>query len=510
MSDLYTIFKSNLEQNKMKPLLLCSMEKETTWENVDILVDHISSKLYEYGSTKGDRVGILLHNCKEYISILFGIWNIGAIAVPINSYLRQFELNAIIENAGIKILFTSERFNNVLKSTSQLNLNLKVIFVIGSLEEHSEIFKPLSTSDLQVEYSGKSTRYENKPNDTAMIIYTSGTTASPKGVELTHHNLISNLVSIKKTIEITQNDLFLLYLPMFHSFTLTTLILLPIFCSSKILILTSVNPRDIVKALVMHPVTIFVGIPALYNLMIDERYNIDPEPFKKVKYFISGSAPLTLKTIEMFQKKFGIPILEGYGLSETSPVVALNPIELVKQGSVGKPIHDVFVSIFDDDSNPMKTNEIGEIVIKGNNVMKGYFQNPQATENTFINSWFRTGDLGYLDDDGYIFIVGRKKELIIVAGINVYPKEIEDVLLSNTNIEEAAVIGIPDTCKGEVPAAFVKLKEDSSLSPEALKSFCRERLANYKIPYHYKFVKDFPRNATGKILKRALNIQYNN
>jgi long-chain acyl-CoA synthetase len=504
MPNLYTLFEENFVKNYKDTFLFFEGE-EFSWGNIGKKVDFLCLKLESLRIKPFEKVGIFMTNCPEYIVTLLSIWKMGCIAVPINTYLKQLELSSIIEDAGISILFVTQNLLKTVDGSRNLSRTLRKIIVLGKNNSEDTLYEPFPDEREKIGKNFKeSSCFKNDSNATALIIYTSGTTGKPKGVELTHDNLISNLESLCQYIKVERDDYFLLFLPMFHSFTLTTLIMLPIYCSSRLVVLPMLLPEKIVKCVVKYPVTIFIGIPALYKIMVDEKYNIPPNVFEKIKYFISGSAPLPVPILEQFQKKFNVNILEGYGLSETSPVVSLNPPDKVKFGSIGRPIPGVSVKIASEDGEHIGVGEIGELIVKGNNVMKGYYNNPDETETAFSNFWFKSGDLGYIDDDGYIYIVGRKKEMIIVAGINVYPQEIENVLFQHPLVEEAAVVGIPDSAKGELPKAFIRLKENMRASDDELKIYCRERLAGYKVPSKFEFVDDFPRNATGKILKRAL------
>jgi len=504
MTNLNTIFDDNLAKNPDDSFLFFE-GKELSWRQIGKNVNIVCSKLQALNFKKSEKVGIFMTNCPGYITTIFSVLRMGGIVIPINSYLKKSELSSIINDAGISILFVTQNLLKVVEESRKTSNGLRNIFVLGENDFEDEIYLPFPTDNDKTNDHVEASRIKIEPHETALIIYTSGTTGKPKGVELTHNNIISNLESISKYIKVYKEDYFLLFLPMFHSFTLTTLIMLPVYFSSKLVILPLIQPEKIVKSVMTYPITIFISIPAIYKIMVDDKYNIPPEIFRKIKYFISGSAPLPIPIMEKFKDKFKTNILEGYGLSETSPVVSLNPPDKVKFGSIGIPIPGVSVAISNKDGTILSDGDIGELIVKGDNVMKGYYNNPLETEKTFFESWLRTGDLAYIDEDGYIYIVGRKKELILVAGINVYPQEIENVLFQHPFVEEAAVIGIPDQVKGELPMAFVRLKENMEITDDELKKYCRRKLAGYKVPNKFEFVEDFPRNTTGKILKRALN-----
>ncbi len=306
-------------------------------------------------------------------------------------------------------------------------------------------------------------------------------------------------------------DNFLLVLPMFHSFTITVCILVPLYLGAKITIIESLRAfGEVVKEIIRKRPTIFVAIPAIYNILtqisLPKILTFRPLRFlNPIRLAVSGAAALPVEVLKKFQKGLGIPLIEGYGLSEASPVVSLNPVKGArKPGSVGLPLPEVEVDVVDDQGRSLKRGEVGELVIKGPNVMRGYYNLPRETEETLKKGWLHTGDLAKMDREGYIYIVDRKKDMINVRGLNVYPREVEEVLYSHLAIAEAAVIGVNDRTKGEVPKAFLALQEGSKLSRNEIIKYCQERLAFYKVPHKIEFRKELPKTSTGKILKRAL------
>jgi long-chain acyl-CoA synthetase len=346
--------------------------------------------------------------------------------------------------------------------------------------------------------------------DLAVFIYTSGTTGHPKGAMLTHKSLISNAQDGSQAIEIVSQDKFLLFLPMFHSFTFTVCVLIPILKGSTIVLIGSVRALDeIKKAILFDRITTFIGVPAVYNVIASKPTTTATKITKHIsaiKFFISGSAPLPAPVIGKIEEKFGSPLIEGYGLSEASPVVAVNPrFGVRKVGSVGPPIPNVQVKIVDAELNELPVGETGELAVKGPNVMKGYYNLPEATEQALVeDGWLLTGDIARLDEDGYIYIVDRKKDMLLVRGINVYPREIEEALYTHPSIAECAVIGVPDESKGEVPKAFIVVREGETLTERDVRAFCKKHLAAYKIPKHFEFRPSLPKSATQKIMKRSL------
>ncbi|HPU56066.1 MAG TPA: AMP-binding protein, partial [Verrucomicrobiota bacterium] len=341
--------------------------------------------------------------------------------------------------------------------------------------------------------------------DLAVLIYTSGTTGRPKGAMLSNDNLLHNVESCRLCLQIVPEDRIGVLLPMFHSYMLTVGTFLPLFSGASIVLVKSLHPvRNVIQELYQRRVSILPAIPQFYRSLV----NADlPQP-SPLRICISGSAPLPVQVLHEFEQKMGIPLIEGYGLSEASPVVAKNPLDRTrKPGSIGLPIPNVEMSVQDDSGRTLGPRQVGEICVRGGNVMLGYWNQPDETEKAFRNGWLLTGDIGYFDEEGYYYITDRKKDMLLVNGNNVYPREIEDVIYQFPNVKEAAVIGRPDPRRGEQPVAFVVPLEGTSIDPEALLSFVRTRLADYKVPRKVVLSPGLPRNATGKVLKTVLREQ---
>jgi long-chain acyl-CoA synthetase len=338
--------------------------------------------------------------------------------------------------------------------------------------------------------------------DLAVLIYTSGTTGRPKGAMLTHGNLLHNIRSCQQMLESTLGDRFVLLLPMFHSFMLTVCVLLPLCTGASIVLIKSIHPaKNIILEILRHQGTILPAVPSFFRLFAQAEL----PPQLPLRLCISGGAALPVEILREFNRKFPLPLLEGYGLSETSPVASLNPIRGPwKEGSIGVPIPDVELSVQDDQGRCLPPREIGEICIRGGNVMAGYWNQPEATAAVMRDGWLLTGDVGYRDEDGYFYITDRKKDMLIVNGINVYPREIEELIYQYPGIREAAVIGVPDARRGEQPVAFVSLNEGAAFDEYALLRYLRDRMAHYKVPRKVTVLPALPRNATGKILKTEL------
>jgi len=441
----------------------------------------------DYGVKPGDRVAILLKNCPEFITFLYGTLFLGAVVVPINNFLKPPEIGFMLADADIRILITEQNFLQTAELLKAGKNDLKVLYIDQNYEQsHCESCAP----------------YPCAEPDLSCIIYTSGTTGKPKGAMLTHGNLLHNVESCRQVLATVNFDRFVLVLPMFHSFMLCVCICLPLTVGCSIILVKSLTtPKTIIHEIIALKGSILPGMPQLFRAFTDPLVPAD----LPLRLCISGAAPLPVAILRNFHKKFPFPLVEGYGLSEASPVVSINPINGVsKEGSIGLPIPNVEIRICGDDGTWLPTGSIGEICVRGGNVMAGYWKQPEATDQALKDGWLRTGDVGYMDEEGYTFITDRKKDMLLVNGNNVYPREIEEVYYAYPGIKEAAVIGIPDPRKGEQPLAYVSMVDDQVLDEKELNHFLRERIADYKLPRKTVVLPTLPRNATGKVLKTVL------
>ena len=442
-----------------------------------------------YGVKPGDRVGILLKNRPEYFAVLFGVLHTGAAAVPINHFLKAAEVAFILEDCGIEVLISEACASELLRELQTARPGLRIIQVADWSPGEATAAPPADLSPA-------------READLACIIYTSGTTGRPKGAMLTHGNLLHNVRSCSLVLEAMNQDRFVLILPMFHSFMLCVGIMLPMAMGASVVLIKSVNqPKTIIQEIVARQATVLPAIPQFFRAMTDPSIPAN----LPLRVCVSGAAPLPVQVLADFNKKFTVPLLEGYGLSETSPVVSINPIAGPwKAGSIGKPIADVEVRVRGDAGQWLPPGGVGEICVRGGNVMRGYWNQPEATAEALIDGWLLTGDVGYGDADGYFFITDRKKDMLLVNGINVYPREIEELIYQYPGIREAAVVGLPEPRKGEQPVAWIALQNGAVVHEKELFHYLRARLADYKVPRHIHIVAALPRNATGKILKTEL------
>ncbi len=443
----------------------------------------------EMGVKPGDRVAMWLKNCPEFIPTLFGIFIAGGIAVPVNNFLKPQEVSFILSDSGAEIMVTDDSLAAGLPELMELRPRLRCVPV----DDYSSL--PRDYSWLR--------EADRATGEVAVIIYTSGTTGRPKGVMLSHGNLLHNVESCRAVFQCVDDDRLALLLPMFHSYMLTVGVLLPLLVGATIVLIRSVHPpRNVFIEVIQRQVTILPAIPQFFRSMASPQLNVE---LPSLRLCISGAAPLPLTTLNDFKAKFSFPLIEGYGLSEASPVVAKNPLNGVrKPGSIGPPIPNVEVSIQDEAGNLLPHDQIGELCVRGGNVMLGYWNQPEETARVMRNGWLLTGDIGYRDADGYYFITDRKKDMLLVNGINVYPREVEEVIYQFPGVKEASVIGIPNARKGEQPLAYVVANDGVTIDERELIQFVRSKIADYKAPRRIVFIPALPRNATGKVLKRVL------
>jgi len=483
------------------PALVLS-DRTLSYPEFEEATSRVSASLVARGLAKGDRVGLYCLNSDLFAIAYFAILKAGGTVVPINLLLNPREVIYILRDCGARGLVYHEALSEAVTAVRQGVESLSVYVCAGR--------HPNAPSDLPWQEALHADPLKDAPalqpeEDVAAIIYTSGTTGHPKGAMLTHHNLASNTRSVRKALDVTPGaDAFLTVLPMFHSFAATAGMLSPLFAGCRVIPLPKFDPVLVADTVAAKQATIFMGVPSMYGtfLRLPEEYT---EKFRTLRFCVSGGAAMPEEILRQFERRFGKLIYEGDGPTECSPVTCCNPIGGKRKiGSVGVAVPDVQMKILDDQGQELPKGRIGEICVRGPNVMKGYWQQPEATREAFFGDWFRTGDLGTEDEEGYFFIVDRKKDMIIVNGMNVYPRVVEEVLYQFDPIHEAAVVGQPSERHGEVPIAFVSLKPGKETSEAAVKAFCRDHLGRHEVPRKVIILPALPKNATGKILKREL------
>jgi long-chain acyl-CoA synthetase len=504
-NNFYEIINANANNSPKKTVIFTHDSKINNKELLS-RVDTFARFLELSGVRYKDKVAIVLSNSEYFIIALFAITKIGAIAVPINNFLKKDELEFIINNCDAKVLVSTNTFANELTGVFDNTHIQKIIWTDNykNLDERNYCFDEI------LKTSNVNEKIEHIPtlDDTAIIIYTSGTTGNPKGAMLSYKNILSNSISGTMRMGLVPKDRFIVYLPMFHSFTLSIMVILPFFNNSSIVIVKSIFPfANVLKQILLKRVTIFLGAPQIYTALNKAKIPWYFMWFHKIRGFVSGSAPMSEQVMTEFKNKFkGALFLEGYGLSECSPAVCINPIEKQKILSVGIPLPSYETKVVDEEMIEVKTNEVGELIVKGDCVMQEYYNDEEATKETIVNGWLKTGDFAKIDDEGYIYIVDRKKDLIISKGINIYPREIEELIYQLEDVESTAVIGLQDATKDEKILAFIQIKDDveTKLTSKKVKDYLKENLANFKIPKEVHFIDNMPKNALNKVLKRKL------
>jgi long-chain acyl-CoA synthetase len=469
-------------------------DAEVTYGLLDEGSARVAGLLRDRGIGPGDRVGVMLPNVPYFPVVYYGIVRAGAVVVPMNVLLKGREVAYYLEDSGAKLLFAWHGFAEEAGTGAEKAGDIPVVSV-----------KPQEFEGLLAETEPVRELADVDGGDTAVILYTSGTTGQPKGAELTHDNLTRNAAISVDGHEIGDDDILFGGLPLFHTFGQTCCMNAAAVAGATLTLLARFDPAKALEIIQRDQVTHFAGVPTMHAALLHHpgREDYDTSSLRRI---ISGGASLPGEVLRGVEEAFGVVILEGYGLSETSPVASFNSVDKRRVGSIGLPVEGVEMKVVDDDDNEVATGEVGEIVIKGHNIMKGYLGRPDATEEAIHDGWFHSGDLGKVDEDGFFFIVDRKKDMIIRGGYNVYPREIEEVLYEHPAVREAAVVAVPDEEWGEEVGAAVALKEGEEIDVEALRSYVKEQVASYKYPRRLWFVEELPKGPTGKVLKREIEV----
>ena len=466
-----------------------------TYAELSDAAGRMTALLAALGVAPGDRVAIMLPNVPAFPIAFYGALGAGGIAVPMNPLLKSREVAYYLGDSGAKVLFA---WHTAAGEAAK-----------GAADTGAQVIE-VTEPDLATLLAGLAPVTpitDQAGDDDAVILYTSGTTGRPKGAELTHASLSRNAELTTSTLLLAgPEDVVMGCLPLFHVFGLTCGLNATVVAGASLTLLPRFDPGKALEIIGRDRVTIFEGVPTMYAAMLHHPDRADAE-VSSLRTCISGGAAMPLEIMRGFEQVFGCIILEGYGLSETSPVASFNhPHKQRKPGTIGTPFEGVQMRVVDADGAALPVGEVGEIVIRGHNVMKGYWGKPEATAEAIPDGWFRTGDLATVDGDGYFTVVGRKKDLIIRGGYNVYPREVEEVLHEHPAVAEVAVVGIPHAELGEEVGAAVQLKPGAEAGPAELRAFARERVAAYKYPRHVWLVRELPKGPTGKILHREVQL----
>ncbi len=477
--------------------------KKHTFREMDRLATAFAAFLLNQGLQRGERVAILSCNCHEYIAAYFGIIRAGGVVLPVNNLLTHEEVDFILQDASVSIVFHDVECSNTVQKLQQREREL----------ENRRYYSLPETARQAAALAPPQDLPRNEPGDVSTVLYTSGTTGRPKGALLTHRNIIANALAATEVIHVSHKDRFVVFLPLFHSFTYTVCVVLPLIQGSMISLLPGVRPFErVVKSLILDRITLFVAIPTVYKILSEKGMPWIVKKLLNLRLCVSGAAPLPPRVIRDFEAVFKVPLREGYGLTEASPVVSINPLEPERNrpGTVGMPLPGIEVMAVDDAGAPLPPGTAGELLVRGPNVMQGYLNRPEDTAKTIKDGWLYTGDIAAIEETGHIRIIDRKKDLIIIDGLNVYPYEVEEVLYRHPAVKDCSMIGVPhehDEGK-ELGIMYVVLGEGQAATAKDLREYLANHVAHYKIPRRFIFTEEMPRTATGKILKKELRVWY--
>ena len=455
-------------------------------------VQRAAGLLRAHGIGAGDRVGMQLPNVPYFPVVYFAALRLGAVVVPMNPLLKAREVGYHLSDSGAKLLIAWHGFAEAAQGGAEEAGAECILATPGEFEQTLGAAEPVEEIT------------EREDDDPAVIIYTSGTTGTPKGATLTHANLAAGAQTAQDLVDAGPDTVTLATLPLFHVFGMNSVMNVSVRARGSITLLPRFDPEKTLEMIERDEVTTFAGVPTMYSALLHhperERFDVS-----SLDLCVSGGSALPVEVLRGFDEAFGTKVLEGYGLSETTGMGSFNlPDRERKPGSIGVPIGGTEFRLLDDDGNDVPAGEPGEIAMRGPFVMTGYWNRDDATRDTIRDGWFHTGDMATVDDDGYFFIVDRKKELIIRGGYNVYPREIEEVLYEHPAVREAAVVGVPHADLGEEVGAAVALKDDAEATADELRAFAKERVAAYKYPRRVWFVDELPKGPTGKVLKREI------
>ena len=453
----------------------------------------VAALLRDRGVRPGDRVALTMPNVPLFPVLYYGILRAGGVVVPMNPLLKAREVAFAPRDCGARIALVSPLFaDEVAKAAAETGTACLVT-------------EPVAFDDMLRAHEPMPGIVSRTDDDPALILYTSGTTGTPKGAELSHRNLATNTATAAETLlQVGPDDVLFGGLPLFHAFGQTCALNTAVAAGATLTLLPRFEPQRALEIMARDGVTVFLGVPTMYAALLHAQL---PEAFDahRLRLAVSGGASLPVEVLHGFERRFGATVLEGYGLSETSPVAAFNhPDRPRKAGSIGQPIRGVEMRLVAEDGGVVPPGEVGEIAIRGENLMTGYWNRPEATAEAVRDGWFHSGDLARVDEDGFYFIVDRKKDLIIRGGYNVYPREVEEVLYGHPAVAEAAVVGVPHPVHGEEIAAVITLRSGAHATAEEIRDHVKERVAAYKYPRIVTFTAELPKGPTGKILKREI------
>ena len=519
---------ANAAEKYSQNTALLSSNSKLTYRELDSLCDRFAASLLSLNVKKGDRVALLLPNIPQFLICYFGAMRVGAIVVPCNPFHKERELEFQLSDSGAETVVTLDTSLGLVTSVKKkTGLRNVIATALPDDLEHltkaqkdgaerrnaSQYSDTIRLLDLLREHRETGLRTEIDPKrDTALLQYTGGTTGVPKAAVLSHRNLAVNAVQFGSWLMVTgdEREIVLAVLPLFHIFGMTAAMNMPISRGETVVLIPRFEPLEVLQAIEKNAVTFFPGVPTMFIALMNHdrlaEFNL-----KGVRLCVSGGAPLPIEVIREFEPFIGGKLVEGYGLTEASPVTHCNPVdgpEKIRAGSIGIPLPDTEARIVDIETGEreLPLNEVGELVVRGPQIMSEYWNHPEETQATLRDGWLYTGDIAKMDEDGYFYIIDRKKDMLNVSGLKVWPKEIEEILYEHPAVKEAAVVGVSDPYRGETVKAYLALKDGfkERVSADEIIQFCRERIAAYKAPTLVEFLCELPKSSTGKILRRTL------
>ena len=501
--NLAVVVRESAKSHPDKPAVV-SPEGTLTYAELDRASDTVAANLVAGGIDPGDAVGLQLPNIPEFAVALYGILKAGGVAVPMNVLNKAPEVAYFLTDSRAQAMITAAECAHEGARGAEI-AGVRQVFVVGEHDHGRTHTRSRGWEVLTAPATGRPPYVQRDPGDAAVLLYTSGTTGKPKGVELTHFQLYMNANAHVDGFEMSSETTTIAVMPLFHALGLSGILNATFATGGTVALVRRFDALKVLETVQEHGATLLFGVPTMYHALLNHPRRAE---FDTTSLQVCGSAgaPIAPELLDDFERTFDVVILEAYGLTESGPVATFNRRGHRKPYSIGTPVWGVEVEIWDDEHNllPPGSDHVGEIVIRGHNTMGGYLNNAQATEEAFAGGWLHTGDLGYQDEDGFFFIVDRKKEMIIRGGYNVYPREVENVLYAHPDVDEVAVIGVPDERLGEEVKAFVSLKAGTAITESELIDYVKERVAAYKYPRTVEIIEALPKSPTGKILKKAL------